>query len=80
MNAQHYKAAYWIGQGVFDSVSSFADFESRVNEIVEFSWSISESYGDLRASTPLGSTPQFASRNYTTAEGPRPENVVAARH
>jgi predicted helicase len=35
MNAQHYKAAYWIGQGVFDSVSSFSGFESRVNQIVE---------------------------------------------
>ena len=35
MNALHYKAAYWVGQGVFDSLSSFSEFESRVNDIFE---------------------------------------------
>ena len=30
MNAHHYKAAYWVGQGVFNRLSSFSDFESRV--------------------------------------------------
>ena len=35
MNALHYKAAYWVGQGVFDGLSSFSDFESRVNDIFE---------------------------------------------
>ena len=35
MNALHYKAAYWVGQGVFDRLSSFSDFESRVNPIFE---------------------------------------------
>jgi predicted helicase len=35
MNAHHYKAAYWVGQGVFDGLSSFSDFESRVNDIFE---------------------------------------------
>ena len=35
MNALHYKAASWVGQGVFDSLSSFTDFESRVNDIFE---------------------------------------------
>ena len=35
MNALHYKAAYWVGQGVFDRLSSFSDFESRVNGIFE---------------------------------------------
>ena len=35
MNAQHYKAAYWVGQGVFDGLSSFSDFESRVDDIFE---------------------------------------------
>ena len=35
MNALHYKAAYWVGKGVFDSLSSFSEFESRVNEIFE---------------------------------------------
>ena len=35
MNALHYKAAYWVGQGVFDRLSSFSDFEPRVNPIFE---------------------------------------------
>jgi hypothetical protein len=35
MNAHHYKAAHWVGQGVFDSLASFAEFESRVNDIFE---------------------------------------------
>ena len=35
MNALHYKAAYWVGQGVFDSLASFSEFESRVNDIFE---------------------------------------------
>jgi hypothetical protein len=35
MNALHYKAADWIEKGVFDSISSFSDFESRVNGIFE---------------------------------------------
>ena len=35
MNAQHYKAACWVGKGVFDSLASFPEFESRVNDIFE---------------------------------------------
>jgi len=35
MNAHHYKAAYWVGQGVFDGLTSFTEFESRVNDIFE---------------------------------------------
>jgi hypothetical protein len=35
MNAHHYKAAYWIGQGVFDGLTSFTEFEARVNDIFE---------------------------------------------
>ena len=35
MNAQHYKDAHWVGKGVFDSLSSFSEFESRVNDIFE---------------------------------------------
>jgi len=35
MNALHYKAASWVGQGVFDSLSSFSEFETRVNDIFE---------------------------------------------
>ena len=35
MNAHHYKAAYWFGKGIFDSLSSFSEFESRVNDIFE---------------------------------------------
>ena len=35
MNAHHYKAAYWVGQGTFDSLASFSEFESRVNDIFE---------------------------------------------
>ena len=35
MNAHHYKAAHWVGQGVFDSLVSFTEFESRVNDIFE---------------------------------------------
>ena len=33
MNAMHYKAAHWVGKGVFDSLSSFSELESRVNDI-----------------------------------------------
>ena len=35
MNALHYKAAYWVAQGVFDSLSSFPEFEGRVDDIFE---------------------------------------------
>ena len=35
MNAQHDKAAYWVGKGVFDGLTSFTEFESRVNDIFE---------------------------------------------
>jgi hypothetical protein len=35
MNAHHYKAPYWVGQGTFDSLVSFSEFESRVNDIFE---------------------------------------------
>ena len=35
MNALHYKAAYWLEKGVFESLSSFSDFEFRVNNIFE---------------------------------------------
>jgi superfamily II DNA or RNA helicase len=29
----HYRASYWIGNGVFDELKSFADFEARVNAV-----------------------------------------------
>ena len=35
MNALHDKAAYWVGKGVFDSLASFSEFGSRVNDIFE---------------------------------------------
>ena len=35
MKAHHYKAAYWVGQGVFDGLTSFMEFEARVNDIFE---------------------------------------------
>jgi len=35
MNALHYRATEWVGKGVFDGLSSFAEFESRVNDIDE---------------------------------------------
>jgi predicted helicase len=35
MNAHHYKAAHWVGQGVFDGLTSFTEFESRVNDIFD---------------------------------------------
>jgi predicted helicase len=35
MNALHYKAAFWVGHGIFDGLASFTEFESRVNEIIE---------------------------------------------
>ena len=35
MNAHHYKAAHWVGQGVFDGLTSFTEFEPRVNDIFE---------------------------------------------
>ena len=33
MNAHHHKAAFWIGEGVFDSLEVIKEFESRVNVI-----------------------------------------------
>ena len=35
MVAQHYKASHWIGQGIFDEILSFDDFESRVDALPE---------------------------------------------
>jgi len=35
MNAHYCKTAYWVGQGAFDSLSLFSEFESRVNDIFE---------------------------------------------
>ena len=35
MNALHYRTSYWVGKGIFDGLSSFAEFESRVNDIGE---------------------------------------------
>ena len=35
MNAHHYKAAYWVGKGLFDGLTSFTEFKSRVNDIFE---------------------------------------------
>jgi predicted helicase len=29
----HYRAPYWIGNGVFDELKSFADFEARVSAV-----------------------------------------------
>jgi superfamily II DNA or RNA helicase len=34
-NALHPKASYWIRQGIFDALRSFAEFEGRVNRIPE---------------------------------------------
>ena len=33
MNAHHNKAAHWVAQGVFDDLTSFSEFESRVSDI-----------------------------------------------
>jgi len=35
MRPLHYKTAHWVNKGVFDSLSSFLDFESRINDIIE---------------------------------------------
>jgi hypothetical protein len=35
MSAHPYKAAHWVGQGVFGDRTSFSEFESRVNDIFE---------------------------------------------
>ena len=35
MNAQHYKASYWVRDGIFDELNSFADFEIKVNKVIE---------------------------------------------
>ena len=35
MNAHHYKAAHWVGKGVFDGPTLFTEFESRVKNIFE---------------------------------------------
>ena len=35
MLAQHYKASHWIKQGLFEALTSFADFEQRVNRVAE---------------------------------------------
>ena len=35
MNPLHPKTNHWIRQGMFDDLTSFADFEARVNEVPE---------------------------------------------
>ena len=35
MSALHYKADYWVAEGVFDGLASFGEFEARVNDIFE---------------------------------------------
>src|SRR4051794_41010087 len=35
MTALHIKASYWVRQGIFDDLSSFEEFESRVNVVHE---------------------------------------------
>jgi hypothetical protein len=35
MNAHHKKAAHWVGKGIFDGLTSFTEFESRVNDLFE---------------------------------------------
>jgi len=35
MNCLHYRTAYWLQQGIFDNLQSFAEFEARVNNVVE---------------------------------------------
>jgi len=35
MNAHHDKAAHWVGKGIFDGLTSFTEFKSRVNDIFE---------------------------------------------
>jgi hypothetical protein len=35
MNAYHHKAPHWVGRGVFDGLTSFKEFEPRVNDIFE---------------------------------------------
>ena len=35
MSALHYKADYWVAEGVFDGLALFGEFEARVNDIVE---------------------------------------------
>jgi hypothetical protein len=35
MNAQHYRAAHWIQQGIFDGLRQFSEFEARVNAVLE---------------------------------------------
>jgi predicted helicase len=35
MRPLHYKTAHWVNKGVFDTLSSFLDFESRINDIIE---------------------------------------------
>lgn len=39
MNAHHYKAAHWVGQGVFDGLTSFtrdSNTDARVEVITRF--------------------------------------------
>jgi predicted helicase len=35
MTVRHSKAAFWIGRGLFEGISSFQDLESRVNQLAE---------------------------------------------
>ena len=35
MKALHYKAAFWVEHGIFDSLVSFSEFESRASDIFE---------------------------------------------
>jgi hypothetical protein len=35
MNPHHYRASHWINRGVFDGLSSFTEFESRIDNVAE---------------------------------------------
>ncbi|MDA0369809.1 MAG: Helicase associated domain protein, partial [Proteobacteria bacterium] len=35
MSASHYRASHWVREGVFDDLTSFGDFEERVNRVFE---------------------------------------------
>lgn len=35
MPAKHVKARHWIATGIFDTLTSFHDFEQRINGIAE---------------------------------------------
>lgn len=68
MPAKHVKARHWVATGIFDALTSFHDFEQRINALAEektgamslrFSWKGFSPLTTLCSASPTGSSATF---------------------